>query len=106
MVGKQNFMAGNGWGGGNGLGVVEYKFTKPRVDNLKVKIIISENTKTFALFVCVGVMYSGEYADVCDRYSDCTSTPGKLKSFLSHGGNRIRDLWDINTIFYLIYRFA
>ena len=87
-----------------GGGGVEYKFTKPRVGNLKVKIIISENTKT--VFVCVGVMYSGEYADVCDRYSDCTSTPGKLKSFLSHGGNRTRDLWDINAIFYLIYRFA
>jgi hypothetical protein len=27
-------------------------------------------------------------------YSECASTPGKLKSLLGHGGNRTRDLWD------------
>jgi hypothetical protein len=42
------------------------------------------------LFVFVGVMYSGEY-DVCG-FSECASTPGKLKSLPDHGGNRNRDL--------------
>ena len=42
--------------------------------------------------MCVSVMYSGEY-DVCDIcYSECASTPGKLKSLLGHGGNRTRDI--------------
>ena len=27
-------------------------------------------------------------------YSECASTPGKLKRLLGHGGNRTRDLWD------------
>ena len=39
------------------------------------------------IFVCVGVMYSGEY-------DECGSTPGKLKSLPDHGGNRTHDLWD------------
>ena len=27
-------------------------------------------------------------------YSECASTPGRLKSLPDHGGNRTRDLWD------------
>ena len=45
------------------------------------------------IFVCVGVVYSGEY-DVLWCYPECVSTPGKLKSLLGHGGNRTRDLWE------------
>ena len=44
------------------------------------------------LFVCVVVMYSGEY-DVCD-VTLSVHPHGKLKSLLDHGGNRTRDLWD------------
>ena len=39
------------------------------------------------LFVCVGVMYSGEY-DACDVTLSVASTPGKLESLPDHGGNR------------------
>jgi hypothetical protein len=39
------------------------------------------------LFVCVGVMYSGEY-DVCGVTLSVHPIPGKLKSLPDHGGNR------------------
>jgi hypothetical protein len=32
-------------------------------------------------------------------YSEYSSTPGKLKSLLGHGGNRTRDLWDTSPMF-------
>ena len=43
-------------------------------------------------FVCVGVMYVGEY-DVCDVTLSVHSRQGKVKSLPDHGGNRTRDLW-------------
>jgi hypothetical protein len=35
-------------------------------------------------------------------YSECASTPGKLKSLPDHSGNRTRDLWVTSTRFELI----
>ncbi len=44
-------------------------------------------------------MYSGvEYVVCC--YSECISTPGKLKNQPDHGGNRTRDLWFASPMLY------
>ncbi len=32
-------------------------------------------------------------------YSECISTPGKLKNLPDHGGNRTRDLWFASPMF-------
>jgi hypothetical protein len=45
------------------------------------------------LFVCIGVMYSGEY-DVCGVTLSVHPHRASLKNMPDHGGNRIRDLWD------------
>ncbi len=49
-------------------------------------------------FYCC-VMYSGVECVVC-CYSECISTPGKLKNQPDHGGNRTRDLWFASPMLY------
>ena len=50
------------------------------------------------IFVCFGVMYSGEY-DVCNvSLSVYPHRAGKLKRLPDYGGNRIRVLWDTSPI--------
>ncbi len=52
------------------------------------------------IFLYCCVMYSGVECVVC-CYSECISTPGKLKNQPDHGGNRTRDLWFASLIFLL-----
>jgi hypothetical protein len=50
----------------------------------------------YTFCVCWCYVYSGEYEWCFWCYSECASTPVKLKSLLDHGGNRTCDLWDIS----------
>ena len=45
------------------------------------------------IFVCVGVMFSGEY-DVCDVTLSIYLHRPSLKNMPGHGGNRTYDLWN------------
>ena len=45
------------------------------------------------IFVCVGVMYSGEY-DVCDVTLSVYPHRTSLKNMIGRGGNRTYDLWN------------
>ena len=47
-------------------------------------------------FLCVGVMYSGEY-DVCGVTLSVYPHRANLKNMPDHGGNRTYDLWNWNT---------
>ena len=44
-------------------------------------------------FVCVSVMYSGEY-DACDVTLSVYPQRASLKNMPGHGGNRTYDLWN------------
>jgi hypothetical protein len=45
------------------------------------------------IFLCIGVMYSGEY-DVCDVTLSVYPNRPSLKNMPDHGGNRTYDLWN------------
>ena len=45
------------------------------------------------VFLCVSVMYSGEY-DVCDVTLSVYPHRPSLKNMPGHGGNRTNDLWN------------
>jgi hypothetical protein len=53
------------------------------------------------IFVCVGVMFSGEY-DVCDVTLSIYLHRTSLKNMPGHGGNRTYDLWKV--VFWLVFQ--
>ena len=45
------------------------------------------------IFLCVGVLYSGEY-NICDVTLSVYPPRASLKNMPGHGGNRTYDLWN------------
>ena len=59
-----------------------------------------KNTDICIVIFCVSWCYVLRWIWCLWCYSECASTPGKLKSLPDHGGNRTRDLWDTSPMLY------
>ena len=58
---------------------------------------ISMQSSNHDFFVCVGVMYSGEY-DACDVTLSVYPHRASLKNMPGHGGNRTYDMTSLRVI--------